>query len=81
MFELVLKKIEIGFKLSVAHMKSVIEFCSIIIAQEALAAVRDLNGHSQKDQILRCSFLPDSHDNERNHRSRPRLVLNYTYKL
>lgn len=39
--------------------------------QEALAAVRDLNGHSQKDQILRCSFLPDTHDTDRNHRSRP----------
>jgi len=39
--------------------------------QEALAAVRDLNGHTQKDQMLRCSFLPDSHDTDRNHRSRP----------
>lgn len=39
--------------------------------QEALAAVRDLNGHNQKDQMLRCSFLPDSHDTDRNHRSRP----------
>jgi len=39
--------------------------------QEALAAVRDLNGHAQKDQVLRCSFLPDTHDNDRNHRARP----------
>lgn len=39
--------------------------------QEALAAVRDLNGHTQKEQLLRCSFLPDSHDTDRNHRSRP----------
>ena len=42
------------------------------LIQEALAAVRDLNGHTQKDQMLRCSFLPDSHDTDRNHRSRPR---------
>jgi len=39
--------------------------------QEALAAVRDLNGHAQKDQVLRCSFLPDTHDTDRNHRARP----------
>ena len=31
-----------------------------------------MNGHPQKDQILRCSFLPDTHDNDRNHRARPR---------
>lgn len=39
--------------------------------QEALAAVRDLNGYHLKDQLLRCSFLPDSHDTERTHRARP----------
>ena len=43
--------------------------------QEALAAVRDLNGYHLKDQILRCSFLPDSHDTERTHRARPRYYI------
>lgn len=39
--------------------------------QEALSAVRELNGYALKDQVLRCSFLPDTHDTERTHRARP----------
>ncbi|CAG5105792.1 Oidioi.mRNA.OKI2018_I69.chr1.g2458.t1.cds [Oikopleura dioica] len=39
--------------------------------QEALAAVRELNGHNLKDQQLRCSFLPDNADSEKTVRTRP----------
>ena len=40
--------------------------------QEALAAVRELNGHNLKDQQLRCSFLPDNADTDKTVRTRPR---------
>jgi len=39
--------------------------------QEALAAVRELNGHNLKDQQLRCSFLPDNADTDKTVRTRP----------
>lgn len=43
-------------------------YCS---RQEALAAVRELNGHALKDQQLRCSFLPDNNDSDKTMKARP----------